>query len=66
MTSMSSGEVMKRLKNDGWSLDRVNGSHHQFKKAGHWAVVTVPHPRKDLKGGTLRNIFKAAGWSWPP
>ena len=26
--------------------------------------VTVPHPRKDLPEGTLRNIFSPAGWVW--
>jgi hypothetical protein len=40
------------------------GDHRKFKhpdKPGH---VTVPHPRKDLPVGTLRNIFRQAGWNW--
>ena len=27
-------------------------------------VVTVPHPRKDIRVGTLRNIYKQAAWDW--
>ncbi|MEI6335246.1 MAG: type II toxin-antitoxin system HicA family toxin [Methylococcaceae bacterium] len=26
--------------------------------------VVVPHPRKDLPIGTLRSIYKQAGWDW--
>jgi len=26
--------------------------------------VTVPHPKKDLAIGTLRSIFRQAGWEW--
>jgi predicted RNA binding protein YcfA (HicA-like mRNA interferase family) len=63
---MSSDAVIRRLKADGWTQVRVAGSHHQFKKEGARNVVTVPHPRKDLKGGTLRSIFRAAGWRWLP
>ncbi|MEO5365954.1 MAG: type II toxin-antitoxin system HicA family toxin [Magnetococcus sp. WYHC-3] len=24
----------------------------------------VPHPRKDLPPGTVRNIYRQAGWEW--
>ncbi|MFB2704814.1 type II toxin-antitoxin system HicA family toxin [Marinobacter shengliensis] len=24
----------------------------------------VPHPRKDIPIGTLRNIYRQAGWDW--
>ena len=26
--------------------------------------VVVPHPRKDIPIGTLRNIYRQAGWNW--
>lgn len=64
--TMKSGEVIKRLEADGWELARVKGSHHQLKKPGAIYVVTVPHPSRDIPTGTLRNIFKCAGWKWPP
>ncbi|MDR2092959.1 MAG: type II toxin-antitoxin system HicA family toxin [Azoarcus sp.] len=25
---------------------------------------THPHPRKDLPPGTLRSIYRQAGWAW--
>jgi len=40
------------------------GDHEKFKhpyKLGH---VVVPHPRKDMPIGTLRNIYRQAGWEW--
>jgi predicted RNA binding protein YcfA (HicA-like mRNA interferase family) len=48
----------------GWQLARAKGSHHQFKKAGVALIVTVPHPERDIPTGTLRNIFRCAGWDW--
>ncbi|HCU0048609.1 type II toxin-antitoxin system HicA family toxin [Proteus mirabilis] len=41
-------------------LDRIKGSHHQFTHPDFSFVVTVPHPRKDLKKGTLNQIIKSA------
>lgn len=57
----TSQEVIDALKADGWTLDRVRGSHHIFKnprKPGH---VTVPHPRKDMMRATLRSIERQSG-----
>lgn len=61
---MNSGDVIKQLKADGFRLDRTKGSHHHFVKGD--LLVTVPHPKRDLPIGTLRSIFRQAGWSWPP
>jgi len=60
---MNSREVIRRLKQDGWILVRTKGSHHQFKHPEKPGLVTVPHPKRDLPTGTLKAIFKAAGWS---
>ena len=60
---MTSREVIGRLRADGWILVRSKGSHHQFKHASKVGLVTVPHPKKDLPAGTLRSIFRQAGWS---
>jgi len=57
---MKSGDVIKRLKTEGWKLTRTKGSHQQWVKGDK--RVTVPHPKKDLPKGTLSNIFKQAGW----
>jgi predicted RNA binding protein YcfA (HicA-like mRNA interferase family) len=50
----------------GGRLDqcRRQGRSRKFKhpaKSGH---VVVPHPRKDIPIGTLRNIYRQAGWIW--
>lgn len=66
ITSMDSGEVIARLRRDGWILVHVRGSHHQFKHPEKPGRVTLPHPKRDLPIGTLRNIFRQAGWEWPP
>jgi predicted RNA binding protein YcfA (HicA-like mRNA interferase family) len=55
-------DLLKLLENDGWYLDRIRGSHRQYRhgeKPGH---VTVPgHPGSDVPIGTLRSILKQAG-----
>ena len=52
---------VRKLKKDGWIEVRVVGSHHQFRHADKQGLVTVPHPKKDLPLGTVKNIFKQAG-----
>ena len=54
---MTSKEIIAKLKKEGWELKGQTGSHPVTKKR-----VTVPHPRKDFPVGTLKNIFKQAGW----
>lgn len=57
-----SKRIMKRLKDDGWELVHVVGSHHQFKHPSRAGKVTVPHPNKDLELKTILSIYKQAGW----
>lgn len=58
---MDSRDLLRLLKEDGWYVDRVRGSHHQLRHPTKPGVVTVPHPKKDLKPGTLHGIAKQAG-----
>lgn len=58
---LASREVIARLEKAGWRKIRQRGSHVQMKKDGVAAIVTVPHPKKDLKRGTLRSIERASG-----
>lgn len=58
---MTSNDLIKMLKKDGWELVRVVGSHHHFKHKSKKGIVTVPHPRKDLPIKTLNSILKQAG-----
>lgn len=48
------------LVKEGWTLDRVSGSHHIYKhpaKAGH---ISIPHPKKDLGKGLVSKLMKFA------
>ncbi|WP_223300464.1 type II toxin-antitoxin system HicA family toxin [Pantoea sp. At-9b] len=49
---------MKLLKERGWILDRIKGSHHVFVKDGKDYHISVPHPEKDLATGTLNKLLK--------
>ena len=64
MRGMSSRELIRRLKADGWQLVATQGSHRQFKHPGKPGRVTVAHPRKDIPTGTLRSVYRQAGWDW--
>ena len=55
-----SGRIIRKLKDDGFVLVSVKGSHHKFRKGDK--TVIVPHPRKDLPVDTARSIAKQAGW----
>lgn len=56
----NSRQIIRRLERDGFELVKITGSHHKFRKNGK--IVTVPHPKKDLPIGTVRAIYKQAGW----
>ena len=64
LTHLDSAAIIRRLVRDGWYRVRVSGSHHHYAHNAKPGVVTVPHPRKDIRIGTLRNIYKQAGWDW--
>ncbi|EGG3071183.1 type II toxin-antitoxin system HicA family toxin [Salmonella enterica] len=57
---MKSSELIKLLESKGWTLERINGSHHHFSHPDFTVIITVPHPRKDIKPGTLNQILKKA------
>jgi len=59
---MNSKDIVKRLKKEGWYRSGGQGSHQKFKHIEKQGHVVVPHPKKDLPEGTVRNIFKQAGW----
>lgn len=61
MKTYSSKEIISMLHADGWYLIHSVGSHHQYKHPTKPGKVTVPHPRKELPKGTVRNILRQAG-----
>lgn len=61
---MDSKLIVKRLKAEGWKNVATVGSHTKFKHPSLPGHVVVPHPKKDLPVGIVRNIYRQAGWNW--
>lgn len=61
---MNSKDIIKRLEKEGWVRVGGKGDHMKYKHPVRSGHVVVPHPRKDIAPGTLRNIFRQAGWEW--
>ena len=50
------------LEEQGWTLARINGSHHVYRDPATGRLVVVPvHANQDLKPGTQRCIMRDAG-----
>ena len=60
---MTAREIMNRLLREGWAERSSKGSPVIFRRDGR--TVVVPAHRGDLKTGTLRGIYRDAGWDWP-
>lgn len=60
---MKFSELEKILKNDGWTLKNIRGSHHHYVHPIKPGKVTVPFHSKsgDLKPKTVNSILKQAG-----
>ena len=56
---VSSREIIRKLKADGWYEVATQGSL-QMKHPTKPGRVTVPHPKKDLPLGTLKSIERQA------
>jgi predicted RNA binding protein YcfA (HicA-like mRNA interferase family) len=64
MKSVSGKEFAKLLERHGWTLLRVQGSHHIYGKTGSDVRLSVPiHGNQTLKTGLLRHLMKMAGIS---
>ena len=57
---LSPKRILRILKENGWELDRIKGSHHIFIKENESIPVPI-HGNKDLKKGTFLAILKAIG-----
>ena len=55
---MTSKEVIKRLKEDGWIevIPRTPGSHRHFRHPTKPGKTTVPDPKKEIPLPTLKSI----------
>lgn len=57
-----SRKLLALLRADGWVHVATKGDHWQFKHPDRPGRVTVPHPVKDLRRGTVLSIYRQAGW----
>jgi predicted RNA binding protein YcfA (HicA-like mRNA interferase family) len=59
--SISGKDLLRVLRERGWEVKRVNGSHHILAKEGSIVRLSVPvHGATPLKAGLLRHILKLA------
>lgn len=56
---MTSKEMIKLMKDHGWYIKRIKGSHYIMEKDGE--IETVPYHNKDLKKGIEHTILKRLG-----
>lgn len=62
MKPVTGKQFARILERNGWTLLRVNGSHHIYGKVGHEARLSVPiHGNAALKVGLLRHLTKLSG-----
>lgn len=65
MKSVSGKHLCKLLRKQGWTLDRVSGSHHIYdppENLAHLKSVSVPvHGNRALRIGTQSTLMKATG-----
>lgn len=57
---MNARQLIDILRNNGWKLDRTEGSHHIFVKEGRRPVPVPMHGAKDI-GNLAKRILKEAG-----
>ena len=61
MRPLTGREMCRLLERHGWSLLRVQGSHHVYGKTGERARLSVPvHRGRKLKVGLQRHLLKLA------
>jgi len=58
---MTGKELLKILKENGWVLDRISGSHHIMVKDTKRSIPVPLHGEKDIPKGLAMSILKQAG-----
>ena len=59
----NSRDIVRRLEREGFVLVSVHGSHHKFHNSQSKRTVIVIHPKKDIAIGTVRAMYRQAGWA---
>jgi predicted RNA binding protein YcfA (HicA-like mRNA interferase family) len=63
--SVQTSDILKRLRQDGWFEARKGpGDHVQYKHPSKPGRVTIDTGSREQTTGTLRSIYRQAGWDW--
>jgi len=58
---LSGREFARLVEQHGWTLLRINGSHHVYGKPGSIVRLSIPiHGNRPLKTGLQRHLAKLA------
>jgi predicted RNA binding protein YcfA (HicA-like mRNA interferase family) len=64
MKAISGKEFAKVLERHGWTILRIQSSHHIYGKQGSNIRLSIPmHGNQSLKAGLLRHMMKLANIS---
>jgi len=59
---VSGKDLTRAVQRKGWTLARIQGSHHIFVMPGRRERIVIPiHGGQPLKIGLLRSLMKIAG-----
>jgi predicted RNA binding protein YcfA (HicA-like mRNA interferase family) len=58
---MTFRELDKLIRNDGWVLESVEGSHYHYKHDTKRGKVTIPYHSGDIPKRVVRSIKRQAG-----
>lgn len=62
MKAWSGRDFARLVERHGWTLLRINGSHHIYGRPGSVVRLSIPiHGNRSLKAGLLRHLVKLAG-----
>ena len=56
--------IRQMLEAEGWEIVRWAGDHAQFKHPTKPGRVTLDMGAREIPTGTLRSIWRQAGWEW--
>ncbi|NMG82852.1 MAG: addiction module toxin, HicA family [Methanosarcinales archaeon] len=58
----SGKKIINIFEKDGWTVDRIEGSHYILVKEGTENILVIPvHGKKPIKIGLLKGLIKDAG-----
>ena len=63
--NVTTKEIVKRLKKEGWFNIKGNGGHMKFKHKDHKFPIIVSNSKKGLSPTrSLKKMFLLLNWEW--